>query len=462
MADVISQEQQLNAEMAVIGSMLIDESIICKVLGKVDPRDFFAQPNRLIFQAARDLFRAGEPVDPITIRSRIGDQYTKYMMDLMEITPTAANWEAYADAMHEQAALFRIKELADQLSDATTLESCRPLTAKISELLATGGKIEAWTMKDTLAYFSQSQSPDAAEKQYISYGIREVDEGSFTELGDVVMIGGYPSDGKTAFSLSLAYHMAKTHNVGFFSFETRPAKLADRLATHGLQISFNAIKRKAMSEGDWAVLAEKSDDFTSRRLTFIAASGMTVSQLEAVSRAYNFDVIFLDYVQLIKPEVGARFGRTEQMAEVSRALHAFAQTSHTLVIELAQLTRADKSTAWREPDMHDLKESGQFEQDADAIFLLFRPNPKSDCDQSKTRILKIAKNKEGRCGKWPLYFDGDHQTFSIMLDTDSKALVQKFSDIAKKEKSLRRAQKNAQLGGQQKFEEIPEDKNMPF
>ena len=461
MADVIAQDQQLNAEMAVIGSMLIDESIIGDVLGKVDPRDFYAPQNRIIFQAARDLFRSGSPVDPVTIRGKIGDEFTPYMLDLMDVTPTAASWEAYADVMHEQATLFRIKELADQLADATTLEDCRPLTAKLGELLAAGSKVEAWNMTDALSYFTRSQGPDAAAKQYITYGMKEIDEGSYTEPGDVVMIGGYPSDGKTSLALSFAYHMAKDHNVGFFSFETKPAKLTDRLATQSMQIGFDAIKRKKLEEADWVTIAEKSEDFTSRKLTFISASGMTVSQIEAVSRAYGFDVIYIDYVQLIKPEAGARFGRTEQVAEISRALHAFAQMSGTLVVELAQLTRADRSSSWREPDMHDLKESGQFEQDADSIMLLFRPDPKSDYDQQKARILKIAKNKEGWLGKWPLYFDGNHQTFSVMVGDDSKAAMQHFQNMAKQAKVQRHIQNN-QLRGQQQFGEIPEDKDAPF
>lgn len=457
MADVISQEQQLNAEQAVIGAMLIDESIVGAVLGKVDPRDFYAKQNRIIFQAARDLFRSGSPVDPITIRGRIGDQYTRYLLDLMDVTPTAASWEAYADVMHEQATLFRIKELADQIADATTLEACRPLSTKLGELLATGSKIEAWTMKDALSYFTKSQSPDAADKQYISYGIREVDEGSFTEPGDFIIVGGYPSDGKTAFSLSLAYHMGKTHNVGFFSFETKPSKLTDRIITQSMQIGFDAIKRKKLEEADWCAVAERSDDFIKRNLTFIAASGMTVSQIAAVSRAYNFDVIFIDYMQLITPETNSRFGRTEQVTDISRALHVFAQTSGTLVIGLSQLSRAEKS-AWREPDMHDLRESGQFEQDADGIMLLFRPDPKSDYDQQKTRILKIAKNKEGRLGKWPLFFDGDHQTFSIMAGSDGKSVMQRLNNAGKKAKAIR----SAEVAGQQKFEEIPEDPESPF
>ncbi|MDO4810563.1 MAG: replicative DNA helicase [Eubacteriales bacterium] len=461
MADVINQDQQLNAEQAVIGSMLIDESIVGAVLGKVDARDFLAKKNRIIFQAARDLFRTGSPVDPITIRGKVGEDFSQYMLDLMDVTPTAANWEVYANVMHEQATLSRIKELADQMADATTLDDCRPLIAKLGDLLATGSKIEAWTMKDALAYFTKSQGPDAADKQYISYGIREVDEGSFTEHGDVVMIGGYPSAGKTAFSLALAYNMAKTHNVGYFSFETKPAKLTDRLATHSLQIGFDAIKRKALDESDWVTVAEKGEEFISRNLTFIAASGMTVSQIESVSRAYGFDVIYIDYVQQIKPETDSRLSRTEQVAEISRELHVFAQTSGTLVVELAQLTRADKSSSWREPDMFDLKESGQFEQDADGIMLLFRPDPKSDYDQQKTRILKIAKNKEGRLGKWPLFFDGNHQTFSVMIGEDSKAVMQKFSDMAKKEKMARHL-KNTQIRGQQKFEEIPDDGKGPF
>ena len=200
-----------------------------------------------------------------------------------------------------------------------------------------------------------------------------------------------------------------------------------------------------------------------RDLTVLQASGMTATEIQATSQAYGFQVVFIDYVQLVAPESDRRANRQEQMAGVSMALHTFAQKTGTMVVELAQLTRQERG-GWREPDMHDLKESGQFEQDADMIFLLFRPNPKDeDLDQEKNRILKIAKNKEGRRGRWPLYFDGDTQTFSVVTDTSGHNVMRRLVNAGRKAK----AKNAAEAPGQQRIGEIvelpdSEAKDLPF
>lgn len=339
----------------------------------------------------------------MTIRDRIGPDYNGYMMELMDITPTSANWREYAAMMHSQATLQRVRELADKLATAVTLEDCRPLCADLGQMLSDGRKTDAWTMREMLDDFFAAQDPDAPAPEYVSFGLPDVDEGSFAELGDVVMLGGYPSDGKTALALMMAYHMAAKYKVGFFSLETGKRKVRDRMVSHVAQISARDIKLRSLSEEDWAALAAKSADMAKRDLTVLQASGMTATEIQATSQAYGFQVIFIDYVQLVTPEPDRRANRQEQMAGVSMALHTFAQTSGTLVVELAQLTRQDRSGGWREPDMHDLKESGQFEQDADMIFLLFRPNPKDDeLDQEKTGSSRLPKTRStsgagGRC-----------------------------------------------------------------
>lgn len=191
---------------------------------------------------------------------------------------------------------------------------------------------------------------------------------------------------------------------------------------------------------------------------------MTASAIESVSQAYGFEIICIDYAQLIVPESDRRANRTEQMAEISRSLHTFAQRTGTLVIVLSQLTRQDRSSGWREPDMHDLKESGQFEQDADIIHLLFRPNPKDkDLDRERHRILKIAKNKEGRRGMWPVYFDGAHQTLSILMDEGGRNVLRQLVDAGKAAKAKNKADAQARQAGAP-FEELPdgEQTELPF
>lgn len=438
-------DHQLDAERGVIGSLLIDESLVREMVSVVDAQDFLNPANRPIFQAARQLFRDGKPVDALTIRDRVGSQYSDYMTQLMEITPTSANWREYAALMHSQATTQRIKNLAQYiLENAVTLDDCRQPCADMTQLLADGHRIDAWTMREMMEDFFRAQDPDAPAPEYVTYGLDVLDQRNYTELGDVVMIGGYPSDGKTALALMMAYHMAARYKVGFFSLETDKRKVRDRMVASVAQIDFDAIKRRTLTESDWAGLAAKSTDMSKRDLTVLRAAGMTVADIQSASQAYGFQVVVIDYVQLITPEVSRRAPRSEQMADVSRALHTFAQSSGTLVIELAQLTRQERGS-WREPDMHDLKESGQFEQDADIIFLLYRPSPSDDTlDQEKNRILKIAKYKEGPRGRWPLYFDGPKQTFSVMTDADGKAVLRQLVNAGKKAKSKNKAEAQGQ------------------
>ena len=438
-------DHQLDAERGVIGSLLIDESLVREMVSVVDAQDFLNPANRLIFQAARQLFRDGKPVDALTIRDRVGSQYSDYMTQLIEITPTSANWREYAALMHSQATTQRIKNLAQYiLENAVTLDDCRQPCADMEQLLADGRRIDAWTMQEMMEDFFRAQDPDAPAPEYVTYGLDVLDQRNYTELGDVVMIGGYPSDGKTALALMMAYHMAARYKVGFFSLETDKRKVRDRMVASVAQIDFDAIKRRTLTESDWAGLAAKSTDMSKRDLTVLRAAGMTVADIQSASQAYGFQVVVIDYVQLITPEVSRRAPRSEQMADVSRALHTFAQSSGTLVIELAQLTRQERGS-WREPDMHDLKESGQFEQDADIIFLLYRPSPSDDTlDQEKNRILKIAKYKEGPRGRWPLYFDGPKQTFSVMTDADGKAVLRQLVNAGKKAKSKNKAEAQGQ------------------
>ena len=457
-------DHQLDAERAVIGSMLIDPEIVRDVLMAVSSKDFLNPANRLIFQTARALFQAGGSVDAVTIRDRIGPDYNGYMIDLMNYTPTSANWREYAAMMHSQATLQRVRDLADKLAIAVTLEDCRPLCADLGQLLSDGRKTDAWTMREMLDDFFAAQDPDAPAPEYVSFGLPDVDEGAFAELGDVVMLGGYPSDGKTALALMMAYHMAAKYKVGFFSLETGKRKVRDRMVSHVAQISARDIKLRSLSEEDWAALAAKSADMAKRDLTVLQASGMTATEIQATSQAYGFQVIFIDYVQLVTPESDRRANRQEQMAGISMALHTFAQSSGTLVVELAQLSRQDRSGGWREPDMHDLKETGQFEQDADMIFLLFRPNPKDDeLNQEKNRILKIAKNKEYKRGRWPLYFDANRQTFYVMADEGGAKIIRKSDTTGNRKKTG----KQTETPGQQRIGEIvelppAEAKDLPF
>ncbi len=420
MGQAAKQQPGLEAETAVIGALLIDPDIVKDVLFTVRERDFGIEINRKIFRAARELYLRAESVTAVSIRDRIGKDSTDYLTQLYQITTTSAHWREDAGRMAEQASLRRMQILAMQIMSAVTAQEGRELAAGIQQELNGGRQIAAYTMEDMIRDFAARQT-DKAPLRYVRYGLAEVDEGTYTQPGDVVVIGGYPSAGKTALALQMAMRMAREWRVGFFSLETDHRKVTDRAIAMLNDISFTAIKRRELTDKDWERFAARSAENAGLKFTLIEAAGWSVSDITSAAEAYEFDVIFIDYVQLIRPST-ANPMRSEQVAEISRELHAFAQSRKKLVIELAQLIREDRPAVQRktnkpqqnEPRMSDLKESGQLEQDADMIFMIYRPVAGGDYDPAKSRFLRIVKNKEGLLLRMLLWFDGDKQTFTPM------------------------------------------------
>lgn len=439
----------LEAERAVLGSLLIDGSIASELIAAVDEQDFTSSVNRLVFQAARAVLREGGSPDPVTIRGKLGSALGPdpdgFLIGLMEITPTSANWREYAQLMREQAALGRVRSLAAELAGVDSIDGCRPLIVSLQNALTARRGVKVTRMVELLENFA-SRHAEGKDPDYARFGIGVLDNNTFVRGGDVVVLGGYPSDGKTALALMMAYHMAGSKKVGFFSLETDAAKLGDRIVTQGMQIDFDTIKRSRLTDRDWGTFAVGSEDAARRRLEIIEASGMTASDIIAHTLAHGYEAIFVDYIQLVTPEGSPRDLYAQRMAEVSRTLHTFAQQRGVLVVELAQLSRPERGQ-WRAPDMHDLKETGQFEQDADLIVMVYRPDPKSIYSQEKCRVIQIAKCKEGRRGSGVFAFDGKHQTFRPYNRDEEKG---------------RKAKTDGEAPGQVKLEEIENDKEAPF
>lgn len=412
-----TKQPGISAESAVIGALLTDESLVRDMLLTVREKDFGNEMNGKIFRAAKDLYFRGKPVTPITLRDRVGKEAESYMVQLLEITITTANWREHARIMHEDAVLRRSKEIALEIIDSQNAENCRALSAKLQQEQAGDAPTEVYEMAELLAEFSARQTAKEPVR-YIETGNAWVDGGTFIQRGDVMVIGGRPSDGKTLLALQFGLHMAREWKVGFFSLETRRQKLADRIAAAMAEIDFGAIKRRELSESEWERFAIETANAERLKFSVVEASGFGVDEIMRWAEALELDVLIIDYIQLIRP-ANPRAMRSEQIAEISRALHSFAQRTKTLIIELAQLSRPERSKGnknanepyYGEASMFDLKESGQIEQDADLVLLLSRPNEKEGYDPKKQRKLRVEKNKEGRTGSSFLYLDGAHQCF---------------------------------------------------
>ena len=396
----------LDAEQAVLGSMLIEESLVGPVIAEVEDSDFTFSLYRTIFQAMKQLFRAGEVVDPVTVCNKLGsdDSIRTTVLQLMEITPTAASIWAYVPIMKEQARLWRLKELGAKLHDAQHMDDAKTILAEMNKCLVMKSKVKRYSAQDVLLIFADRHA-EGNHPDYIPWGLAKVDDQVCAERGDFVIIGGTPSSGKTALAIQFAWHMSTSRRVGFYSLETNEVKLADRSVSGLAEIHMGDIKRSKLTMEQWNRFAGLGDRIGQCQIDFIPAAGFTVDDIEADALANRYDVIFIDYLQLIRVP-GRFYNRTEAVTDISIDLHRISQGRGITVVALSQLSR--ESYQEKSPSMYHLRESGQLEQDADIIMLLYR-NPTNEAPN--LRGLKIAKNKDGPIGEVFLDFDGTVQTF---------------------------------------------------
>lgn len=405
-------------QAALIGSMLIDERCIPGVVAHVNEDDF-AGEYRTVFRAIMELFHEGAAVDPVTVLHKLGDivDYRVRMVEWMDITPSVANASAHAQALREQNILHRIQEVGMQLSGTVHLDQARTLLEEAAELAADKQSSRIFTMAEAMREFAERHS---GEVNYLSWPIPELTDELGTEPGDFVIVGGRPSTGKTALTIQCAFHWAKNHKVGYFSLETDRRKVTDRLVSHAARINKTRIRRNQMDDGDWDIFAQKSSmSIVPRRLELINASGMSVSEIRAYTVMRGYDIIVIDYLQLIEEP-----GRNpyEAATAISKKLHTLAQSVQVTVVALSQLARLDKQNP-RYATMADLRESGQIEQDADTILLLNPMDPKKPV-QGQNRLLRVEKNKEGELVDIALEFEGHFQTFKkapVTLDEHMEA-----------------------------------------
>ena len=405
-------EDKLSAQVAVLGSLLIEPKLVGEALEQLRPEDFTTPKCRMVFEAIRSLYTEGRPTDPVTVRDKLGgrpeDAWSRYLLECMELTPTASNVWEYAALLREQARMAKVTELGGLLQAARDLDKARGYIDQLNQLLVERRGVERMDMTQALLAFTERHS--GAPVEYMTWGLPKVDGGTYVEMGDMVVLGGYPSAGKTALAVAMAYHQAKDRRVGFYSLETNQYKLADRLLSNLAGIEMPTIKRNQITEEQWQRVADRSDRIRARKLELIQASGMTAQDIRADALARRYEVVYIDYLQLIEPE-SRKVNRTEQVSAISRSLQKFAHGTGRLVVALSQLSRQEKASEDKlvEPTMSDLRESGQIEQDADAILLLYLEEPARR--EESRRILKIAKNKEGTAGKVYLVFDGPFQRF---------------------------------------------------
>lgn len=412
---MVKTEDWTHAQAAVIGSALIDPKCVPVIMIGCSPDDL-AGEYRTLLNAIRDLTVRGQPVDPVTVLAAVGPAYKDLIVRLIDETPTAANVAAYIRICREQSRLSRLSGLGTELVGASTLDDAREI---LQQMQAVSVEQDAARITDMSAALQQFYDEHQKGKhEYVSLGFPSLDEKLAVDPGDVLVLGGYPSDGKTALMLQWAWHIARTRRVGVFSFETSTRKIMDRIVTQAVpELRFSDVKRSTMDAAAWKAVAAESVRISKNNLVIVEAAGMTAADILGVALAQRCEVVCIDYVQLVAPGTVRKGGtRAEEVAEISKQLALMARRHRLLVIELSQLSRPQKNAKGKTPPptMASLRESGQLEQDADVVALLYRIGEAEDA----RRELFIAKNKEGRIGRMELAFRGESQRFAYVARGD--------------------------------------------
>lgn len=439
-------EQWLDAQYSVLGSALISPEVVPKIIEGTTERDYFGTC-RTVYKAIRKLFIEGVDVDPVSVRDVLGGKYTDFLLQLMDITPTAANVDRYIALCREQSQVAGLRELAQQMIDASTADQMRDLLEKANSLMISKPRMRIVTMAQAMKEFMDDQTKPT---NYMSWPIPELNQVLYAEPGDFIVIGGFPSAGKTAFALQCLWHIAKTQKVGFFSLETQSKKLFARQISGITGISMQDIKRHTLSQTDWDRLCQQAGRIAGTDIELLDAAGCTLEDIRAVTLMRRYQVIFVDYLQLIH---ASGYNRTEQVTSISLGLHTLAQTLGVTVVALSQLSRNPNEERNKLPDLSRLRESGQIEQDADVVLML---SLKDSNDRDGNRILQIAKNKEGTRPDMVLSFNGETQTFAKAQQTG--AVVSKYVAEGKMARQRNRAaaQQNEQLSI------LPQSTPVPF
>ena len=443
----LTNERWLNAQYSVLGSALISPEVVPRILHETRESDYQGAC-QTVYKALRKLFNAGSPIDPVAVKDVLGDGYHQFLLELMEITPTAANVDLYIRLCKEQSRTNQLRDIARQMTEEEDGEKLRSLLEQASGMMVQRSSLKITTMADALQSFMERHT---RQTNYLTWPVGELNDRLYAEPGDFIIIGGYPSTGKSAWALQCAWHWARNYKVGFFSLETSSEKLFDRQMASVVKLSMDQIKRNTLGEKDWERICAMSTEITARNLELIPAAGMTPADVRAVTMMRGYQIIFVDYLQLLQ---GSGENRTTQVTQISIALHTLAQSMGVTVVALSQLARQGKQDKNTPPDMSALRESGQIEQDADLIMMLSlqdKDNP------AGPRELRIRKNKEGTCPNILLDFDGKHQTFSKAARTGD--VVSKYVHEGKK--AQRQNRNNAPVPDLQ-MTMLPDSTPVPF
>ena len=428
------QPQSLEAEQAVLGSILIDSRCVADVIGIVKPDDFFLEQNREIYETIYTMFNFSETIDPVTVLDKMRslgnyhDNSRDYIMQLMEITPTAANAVRYANIVREKSMLRGLGTAASEIAQlvgeqvGTPSEILEAAERKIYALRK-GENRDSLEHIGTVLYkvfdrLNELAMSDSAIPG-LSTGMRDLDtKTNGLNKSDLMLIAARPAMGKTAFSLNIALNVAKKYNktVAMFNLEMSREQLAMRMLSIESFVDSQKMATGKLTDEEWSKLCMASAALSQTDIRIDDNPSITVAEMNAKCRRLdNLGLVMIDYLQLMNGSGYSKGSenRVTVVGEISRSLKIMAKELNVPVICLSQLSRATEGRNDKRPILSDLRESGAIEQDADEVMFLYRDeyyNP--DTEDKGIAECILAKNRHGETGTVKLQWIPQYQTFA--------------------------------------------------
>jgi replicative DNA helicase len=423
-----------DAELSVLGSILLDPLSVAKVLQFLHPEDFYRENNGQIYRAALDLFAAGEPIDNVTLAAQL---QTMGMLDriggrtqlasMQSAVPTAANIEYYGRIVKEKAYKRRLISAGSNIAGfgyddgVEAEEAINQAQSLVFGVADDRDQRELARLYDLLGPAMERISLQMESGQGIigvPSGFHDLDRmtGGFKD-SDLIIVAGRPSMGKTSLALNIALHAALESKkaIAIFSLEMSKEQLTERLLTEQAQIDAQRLHRGLLSEAEYDRVSNALGPLGEAAIFIDDTPAMDELTLQLKARQakmrHNIDLIVVDYLQLMHGRSRGDDNRVQEVSSISRALKGLARELRIPVIAISQLSRAPEQRPDKRPILSDLRESGAIEQDSDVVMFLYRPEYYKSEERPGIAEVIIAKHRNGPTGMIELKFRRDHTRF---------------------------------------------------
>lgn len=425
----------IEAEQAVIGSMLTDREAVSSSIEVLKEEDFYREDNRIIYSAMLNLYNRAEPIDLITLKAELESmgKFDKvggyeYLSELPEKVPTTANVSKYIKIVEEKSTLRNLIKTANEI-----IEMGYDPTEEIDNIME-GAEKKIFNIMQ-----NKNQKGYEAIKDILVDSFTELEElynrkshitgvpTGFADLdyrlaglhgSELILVAARPAMGKSAFALNIATNAALRGNtpVALFSLEMSAKQMGDRILCSEAMVDSNKVKTGKLEDEDWAKLAEAIGPLSESGIYIDDTPGISIMEIRARCRKLklekNIGLVVIDYLQLIQGSNRRNGSREQEISEISRSLKILAKELDVPVIALSQLSRAVEQRPDHRPMLSDLRESGAIEQDADIVTFLYRDDYYNE-DSEKKNIAEviIAKNRGGSTGTVELGWLGSYTKF---------------------------------------------------